>query len=149
MKNVRFGMIAVATLVLGLASVSQAESLTPEVKAAIGQEIRDSLAAEQKALVSGGCDAAVAFFREREPLFVANGKAMGTRAALKASCEASVPPREGAKRELQHHAVQVLSPTNGYSVTTYRGGNGQAQVVTKIWEKSSDGWRIVHAHLSD
>ncbi|MCA1732344.1 MAG: DUF3225 domain-containing protein, partial [Acidobacteria bacterium] len=77
------------------------------------------------------------------------GRTMGTRAALKASCEASVPPREGAKRELQHHAVQVLSPTNGYSVTTYRGDNGKAQVVTKIWEKSSDGWRIVHAHLSD
>lgn len=144
-------ILAVAVLVLvGLVSSTPlaAAELTAASAAAVEQEIRSALLAEQRALTSGGCDAALAFFAEREPLFVSNGKTMATKAAVRSSCGATMP--SGApRRELQGHQVHVLSPVAGYSVTTYRFKSGSTQVVTKIWEKGDTGWRIVHSHISE
>ncbi|HUP44049.1 MAG TPA: amidohydrolase family protein [Thermoanaerobaculia bacterium] len=118
-------------------------------KASIEQLIRDALIAEQKAFESGGCAEALVFFADREPLFVGDGRTFASRTALRSRC-GQIPQRKpGLPRRLQQHAVHVLSPLSGYSVTHYRfDGNDATEVVTKIWEKSGSDWRIVHLHQS-
>ena len=140
-----FGIMVLMVAVLGGAAVS-ASGLPAETAAAAERQIREALAAEQEAFVGKGCEAALAFFGEREPLFVSSGRTLANKAAVRSACgsRSTTVPR----REVQGHQVQVLSPTTGYSVTTYRGGSEKTQVVTKIWEKGTDGWRIVHAHES-
>lgn len=130
------------------AATAQAGGIpAPERRAAIEQEVRDTLGAEQRALAAEGCEGALAFFADREPLFVVNGRTMPTKLAVRSGCGGKKPAAP-SDRELQHHAVQVLSETTAYSVSSYRGKTGAIQVVTKIWEKGGEGWRIVHAHES-
>ena len=148
--RVMYGIAVVVIVGMVLsAAPGSAGTLPPRQAAAVEQEIRDALLAEQRALLAGGCEAALAFFSEREPLFVSNGRTMATKAAVRSNCGSTPPAGEGPRRDLQGHEVQVLSSASGYSVTTYRAKNGRAQVVTKIWEKGNGGWKIVHTHISD
>ena len=142
------GLGIMVALVATMAATLAAGTLPAENAAAVEGEIREALAAEQRALAAGGCDAALAFFSDREPLFISDGRVRANKAAVRSVCAAGMPTMPASGRKVQGHSIQVLSLTSGYSVTTYLGRDANVQVVTKIWEKGTSGWRIVHAHES-
>ena len=141
----KYGIGIIAVLV---AAAAAGGALPAEKAAEVEREVRETLAAEQQALVERGCEGALAFFRDRSPLFVSNGRTRANKGALLSVCTAN-PPAPTGPREPRGHEVQVLSPTSAYSVSTYRRADAAVQIVTKIWEKGPDGWRIVHAHESE
>lgn len=117
-------------------------------------EIEASLRAEIASFESKDCDAVVAFYEDREPLFVVGGRTMPGRADLSAACPgitARIP--DGATRPVASEHIYALSPRSGYSVTEFRipsgpGGPPTSQFVTKVWSKAGGSWRIVHVHES-
>lgn len=114
-----------------------------------------ALDAEQAAFAAADCTVAMGYFADWEPLFVVSGRTMN-RPQLVQMCTRMAGPRPGPPRELVSHAVHVLSAGAAFSVTHYSvrrpGPDGNrsavAQVVTKVWVRIDDGWRIAHLHES-
>ena len=128
-----------------------AGTFTSEEKASVQQQIREALTAEQEAFTTGGCVAALPYFADREQLFVSNGRSLPSLDAMRKVCSGRPARWAGAEtRETLEHLVHATSPSTGYTVSRYRTPDGPTatQIITKIWEKAPEGWRIVHAHES-
>ena len=121
---------------------------------AVAAEIEARLRSEIARFEGKDCTVIAALYGDREPLFVVGGRTMARRADLEAACPGLVSRiPDGASRPVASEAIYALGPESGYSVTEFRvrmGPNGEPvpQFVTKIWQKSNTGWRIVHVHES-
>ena len=92
----------------------------------------------------------------RAPLFVSSGMVVRTEPEVREMCDGMVSSRGGAHFDMDSLTVQVLSPDAAYVV---REGNytvelldGQTptvyMVMTTIWHRTAEGWRMVHLHES-
>lgn len=137
---------------------AQPDAAAAESVAAIEREVREALEAEQRAFVAGECVAAT-FFSDDPFLFVVGGRTIQIKEAPAGGrvCE-SRAANQGTRprRTTERHDVHVLGPTTAYTVTHYANQVTQSDgttasypsVVTKIWARQGDTWRIVHFHES-
>lgn len=152
----RTSVLATLSLPVLLGACAAPEPEVPPFDAvSVAAEIEEQLRAEVQRFESRDCAAVVAFYGDQEPLFVVSGRqAMPRRADLEAACPGIVSRiPDGASRPVASQRVYALGPDSGYSVTQFRirrGPNGErvSQFVTKVWERSDSGWRIVHVHES-
>lgn len=102
------------------------------------------------------CAAGLASAGAREPIFVSNGYVVRTRDALLEMCETMVSKRTGAVFAMDHLAAHVLSPNAAYVVRegeyTINRQDGTSNrvymVMTTLWSREGDGWKMVHLHES-
>jgi ketosteroid isomerase-like protein len=102
------------------------------------------------------CDAGLAPIGDREPIFVGNGYALDTRSELVDMCAQMVAARTGAEFDIEDIDAHVLSPDAAYVVRrgdyTIHGTDDTSTTVylimTTIWHREPDGWRMVHLHES-
>jgi ketosteroid isomerase-like protein len=91
-------------------------------------------------------------------LFVAQGRLFETGGPqeLMDICTAIKRDRLSAEEEIQEQVVEVLNRdaalvvTRGVYTVRYRDGSTMVrpQVVTTVWSRGRDGWRMVHLHES-
>lgn len=112
----------------------------PEFEAA-HQELTEMNRLEQEAFVAGNCGELLDLLAD-DISFYANGREM-TKDAVGIFC-GRIPrpfPATGEARTL----VQAVSPDAGYVVKTMTfPGTSRVEVVTKIWRKGADGWKMEH-----
>jgi ketosteroid isomerase-like protein len=133
----------------------QTQSLSEEVKAKVRAEIEERHLQEQKAFIEGDCDKVVSFYSDQATLY-ANGRRIDSLQTFRKFC--SMIPRpfrgEGEPSNISD-SFHVLSENAAHFVRTidfqpskndphsFRG-----EVVTKVWARTYDGWKIVHLHSS-
>jgi len=122
--------------------------------------LRDSVLALETAMNGavdrGDCATGLGFIGDRRPLFVSGGHVVRTHAALLAMCGTMVAPRAGATFATDSVAAHLLGRDAVYVVreglytVRYRDGHARVEhlVMTTIWERGADGWRMVHLHES-
>lgn len=102
------------------------------------------------------CEAGLAHMGDREPIFVSVGNVVRTVDELREGCEEMVAGRTGAHFEVDARTAHVLSEdaafvvregdytidrVDGTSMTIYL-------VMTTVWDRDDDGWKMVHLHES-
>lgn len=90
--------------------------------------------------------------------FVAQGQLMelGGREDMVAMCRAVKQDRLSAHEEIEEQVVEVLSRdaafvvTRGVYTVNFTDGrtSSRSQVVTTVWARGTEGWRMVHLHES-
>ncbi|MGK7391060.1 MAG: nuclear transport factor 2 family protein [Candidatus Cyclobacteriaceae bacterium M2_1C_046] len=117
----------------------------------IRSEVAMVHAKEQKAFKKGDCDVVVTFF-DPKVTFYANGRHIPSLEALRNLCTRITRPFETNERINTN--INVLSETSAYSVRVIEfppqeeGENRKREVVTKVWYKGEEGWKIVHFQSS-
>jgi ketosteroid isomerase-like protein len=141
-------------------AVDQAQSVAApsEDLVAIEWEVLEALEAEQRAFVTGDCVMA-RFFSDDPFLFVVGGRAIQIEGAPAGgrTCERRAANPDRRPRTTERHDVHVLGPNEAYTVTHYANQVTRPDgaiatypsVVTKIWARQGDTWRIVHFHESE
>lgn len=102
------------------------------------------------------CDTGMALIGDREPIFVANGRALDTRAELVEICAQMVGGRTSAEFDIEDIDAHVLSADAAYVVRrgdyTIHGMDGTSNTVylimTTVWHREPEGWKMVHLHES-
>ncbi|HEX7706588.1 MAG TPA: hypothetical protein VF701_09040 [Thermoanaerobaculia bacterium] len=141
----RYTFALMTTLAFCLVLPAVAGDSPAEGSGMVQQQIRKALLAEQEAFAAGGCAGVLAFFGDREPLFVSSGRSLRSLAAMRAHCGERPARWAGVdRRELLRHTVHATSPSTGYTVSHYRmpaadGKGGSEQIITKIWGKERAG----------
>ena len=112
----------------------------PEFETAYG-EITEMNRLEQEAFVAGNCEELLDLLAD-DISFYANGREM-TKEAVGIFCRRISRPFPGTGEERTR--VQAVSPDAGYVVKTMTfPGTSRIEVVTKIWRKGADGWKMEH-----
>ena len=91
-----------------------------------------------------------------EPLFVSGGNVVRTRSVLMELCEQMVAPRTGAVFTADSRTASLLSDDaalvvrEGNYAISFKDGTSveQYMVMTTVWARGSDGWKMVHLHES-
>lgn len=119
---------------------------------AIRTEVERAHRQEQEAFVNGDCEAMASFYA-RDVSFYANGRAVPSISGLVTLCERI--PRPFAPSAGRSDSIHVLSETTAYLLRVMEfpprdeaGARPQTEVVTKVWSKGPEGWKIVHFHSS-
>jgi ketosteroid isomerase-like protein len=122
--------------------------------------IRDTVlrleGAMNQAVDSLNCDKGLSYFGDLSPVFVSGGHVVRTSAALLKMCTSMVAPRIGATFVTDTVTAHALSPDAAYVVRegeytiNLRDGQSHAErlVMTTIWARQGDGWKVVHLHES-
>ena len=113
-------------------------------------------AAMNLAVDSLDCDTGLSAMGDREPLFVSSGYVVRTGQALRGMCEQMVAGRTGARFQIDSLTTHVLSKEAAYVVREgkytidLKDGTSPTvyMVMTTIWQRASDGWKMVHLHES-
>ena len=96
---------------------------------------------EQEAFVEGDCDGLLAMLHE-DVSFDVNGRKM-PRAAVGEFCTRIPRPFPGAAEV--ETSIEPVGAGAGYVVKVMSfPGTPKVEVVTKIWKRGNDGWKIVH-----
>jgi hypothetical protein len=129
-----------------------AQELTADQSASIKAEIESLLNQEQEAFIKGECNKVVVLYAT-EVTFFANGRRAPSRDFIERFCNQIPRPfqRTGEIKD----AVIVLSSTAAYAIReiTFPPVNAdqkefKKEVVTKLFTKSKEGWKITHFHSS-
>lgn len=139
-----------------LACMTGAAASARPASAASGDQVRTAIEhvhqLEQEAFIMGDCAAMASFYTD-DVTFYANGRKLPSTAALVQLCERI--PRPFERSADMHDRIQVLSETAAYLVRVLEFPPGadtpdrhKREVVTKIWSKVEDGWKIVHFQSS-
>jgi len=102
------------------------------------------------------CEEGLARVGDREPVFVTDARVVRTADALRDLCEDMVAGREGAHFEIDDRTANVLSGDAAFVVRegeyTIRRVDGTSStirlVMTTVWHRGDEGWRMVHLHES-
>ncbi len=141
--------------VSALPALSHAHSLTDEVEAAVRAKVEEQHRQEQKAFIEGDCETVVSFYSDQATIY-ANGRRNDSLQAFRAFCSRIPRPftREGKPPEITNN-FYVLSENAAHFVRTidFEPADEESpafkrEVVTKVWQKTNDGWKIVHFHSS-
>ncbi len=129
--------------------------MTNEVRKAVLNEIESLHKQEQKAFVGGDCEKLMSFYDEYGTFYT--GGRIRTQEERLNFCEQIPRPfrdPNGDKPKIDDR-FYVLSETSAYIVRTIdfkpernESSTFKREVVTKIWSKTSAGWKIVHFHAS-
>ena len=139
-------------------TVAQAppDAASPATTAAVEREVREALLAEQRAFLAGDRETVRAFLSADPFPFVVDGCMRGDEDALPPCGSMFANPGKRPRRSTERHNVYVLGPNAAYTITHYANHNTRPDgtitrypsVVTKIWARQGDAWRIVHFHES-
>jgi len=124
------------------------------------QAVRDTVLRLEEAMNSAidalDCDAGLAHVGDREPIFVGMGHALRTADELREMCEEMVAGRAGAHFDIDDRTANALSRDAAFVVRegdyTIDRNDGTSPtihlVMTTVWHRGDDGWRMVHLHES-
>lgn len=142
------------------ALIACAPAAPAEFTEADAQAVRDTVTTLENAMnlaVDGlDCDGGLAHMRGREPVFIGNARVVRTDAAVREMCSAMVAPRTGATFVMDTLTAHALSADAAYVVREgsytidFKEGPSQTMrlVMTTIWERHAEGWRMSHLHES-
>jgi hypothetical protein len=134
-------MMKRSVLIVGLLTVLIA------VDARSSDELLAVAMEEQKAFSGGDCDK-IESLMDKEITFYANGRRM-THEQVGNFCRAIKRPFGSGRSPIEDKITPFrVSETLGYTVRDFRWENRDNEVVhevvTKIWRKSEDGWKMIH-----
>lgn len=146
-----YRMLAIVLAVgvcVGCADGQDAAGLRAEVLVA---EAAMNLAIDGRDCV-GGLDA----MRDSDPLFVSNANVVKTKDALAVMCGQMVAVRTSAVFTIGTRTATILSDVaalvvrEGSYAIHFTDGTSQTMdtVITTVWSRDDDGWRMVHLHES-
>lgn len=124
-------------------------------EAAVRAEIEERHRQEQKAFVGGDCETVVSFYGDEATIY-ANGRRIDSLQAFQEFCSSIPRPfrGRGGKPKI-NDTFHVLSDSVVYFVRTIdfaptddESSVFKREVVTKVWSRTDDGWKIVHFHSS-
>lgn len=148
-------MLLFIPMTLGGCSAPETEPTTAEIQA-----VRDTVLRLEEAMNSAvdalDCDAGLTHLGEREPIFVSLGHVVRTAGALREACEEMVAGRTGARFEIDARTANVLSEDTAfvvregdYTIDRIDGTSSTIYLVmTTVWHRDDDGWKMVHLHES-
>jgi SnoaL-like domain len=124
----------------GFAQVENLETVRAEI-----QQMNDK---EQNAFINGSCDELMTLMDE-SITFIINGRKAPSKGFIKNMCQKM--PRPFGKPALSNTKIYVLSKDSGYVVKMMElakddGVIYKKEVITKIWRKTIDGWKMAHLH---
>lgn len=104
---------------------------------------------EQEAFNSGDCQKVINLMDDNITFF-ANGRKAPSKMMIQKFCEGI--PRPFGKLGKDEVKFYPLSSTSGYVVRTMDIIENEQvvrkEIVTKIWKKGTNGWKIVHLHTT-
>lgn len=155
-KNTASFFCMILLLLVGtVPALGQTQSLTEEVKTAVLAEIEEQHRQEQKAFVEGDCDKVVSFYSDQATLY-ANGRQIDSLETFRKFCSRIPRPftGEGEPSNISD-SFHVLSENAAHFVRTIdfessddKPRSLKREVVTKVWFRTNNGWKIVHFHSS-
>ena len=105
------------------------------------RELEEMDRREQAAFIAGDCDAVLDLMSD-DVSFYANGREM-TKEAVGAFCRRI--PRPFPQAAESETVIRALAPDAGYVLRTLAfPGSSRVEVVTKIWTKGPEGWKMEH-----
>ncbi|MTI20748.1 hypothetical protein E1176_06925 [Fulvivirga sp. RKSG066] len=129
-----------------ISSTAIAQNFTQKEKEKIKQEIEQLSAAEQNAFEIGECEKVADFFDE-DVVFYAAGRKAPSVQFIQNFCSRIPRPFEKAGEITED--IYVMSPSVVHTIKVIElAEKKQREVVTKIWHKTTDGWKIIHFHSS-
>ena len=144
-----------------LLAIGVPASCTPEPPQASQVDIvvvRDTILALENAmnLAVDALQCGLPEIGDREPMFVSGGHVVRTGAELQENCEEMVAPRTGAVFAADRITANVLSNDVAYVVRegnytiNFKDGTSRTPylVMTTVWHRQDDGWKMVHLHES-
>ncbi len=136
-------------------ALGQTKTLTDEVKAVVRAEIEEQHKREQKAFIEGDCDMVASFYSDKATRY-ANGRLITSLEEGREYCKRIPRPfgEKGARSKISDN-FYVQSENAAYFIRTIDfesaddvSSTYKREVVTKVWQKTIDGWKIVHFHSS-
>ena len=151
--------LAVSILAVGTTACGGGEEAAQAPPVDVEAVRADVLAAEMainEAVDGLDCASAMDWMGEMDPLFISAGNVVRTRAALGEICEQMVAPRSGAVFSIESRTAHLLSDDAAFVVRegpyaiSYVDGTSEEVylVMTSIWLRETDGWKMVHLHES-
>lgn len=135
-------------------ALSYAHSLTDEVEAAVRAEVGEQHRQEQKAFIEGDCDKVGSFYSDDATRYL-RGRRISLQEGLEFCRKLPRPFGQRYGSPEINDTFQVISDNVVYFVRTidFQPSNDdpssfKREVVTKVWRKSNDAWKIVHFHSS-
>lgn len=146
--------LLVEYIIDALSDASHAQPSGDDFEAAVRTEVEEQHRREQKAFIEGDCDTVASFYSDEATRYLA-----GRRVSLLEALEfcKSLPRPFGQRYGSPEisDAFQVLSDNAVYFIRTidFQPSDDdphsfKREVVTKVWKKSNDEWKIVHFHSS-
>jgi len=122
--------------------------------AAVREEVLELENAANLAVDAGQCE--FPGLGDREPIFVSGGRVVRTGSELLEMCEEMVAPRTGAVFAPDRITANVLSNDVAYVVRegnytiNYKDGTSRTVylVMTTVFHRQDEGWKMVHLHES-
>ncbi len=150
-----FNLILLSLLtVITLPAMSYAQSLTDEIKEAVRAEIGELHQQEQKAFIDGDCETVISFYSDEATIYLA-GRKVDLPQLLQFCSKIPRPfQRDGATPGISDN-FYVLSENIAHFVRTIDfepseddPSSFKREVITKVWSRTNDEWKIVHFHSS-
>lgn len=131
-----------------------------EAEATNLRAVRDTVLRLEEAMNSAvdslDCDTGLTALGDREPAFVSGGHVVRTGADLREMCQQMVTGRTGAHFEVDELTANVLTAETAYvvregnyTIDLHDGSSPSVyMVMTTVWHREDDGWKMVHLHES-
>lgn len=125
---------------IGFAQEQSLESVRAEI-----QQINDK---EQEAFINGNCEELMTLMDD-DITFIINGKKAPSKGFIMNMCKKM--PRPFGKPALSDTKIYALTKDSGYVIRMMElakddGIIYRKEVITKIWKKTKDGWKMTHLH---
>lgn len=131
--------IAFGLGVTGCAQEDQSESVLAEI-----QQMNEK---EQKAFINGDCEELLNLMDDNITFFINGNKAPSKDFIMNMCQKMPRPFNQNGEHDTKFY---VLTEDSGFVVKTINfdkdEGNLKNEVVTKIWKKTKDGWKMTHLH---
>ena len=132
-------------IIFGLSTTGFAQEENLESVRAEIQQMNDK---EQDAFINGNCEELMTLMDENIT-FIINGRKAPSKGFILNMCQKM--PRPFGKPALSNTKIYVLTKDSGYVVRMMElakddGTIYKKEVITKIWKKTKDGWKMTHLH---
>ena len=149
-NSMKLYLIVLITILANFTAI-KAQDMTSKQVQSIKAIISYQHQQEQKAFLEGDCDKVLSFFDQNVQFYAAGRKAPSWEFIGKFCQQIPRPfPETGEIKD----EIHVTSPTTAYLVRTIDLAENpdskefKKEVITKIWQETPDGWKIVHFHSS-
>lgn len=144
-------LLVLCSLFFLSSSLISAQELTLKEISSIQAEIKELDAMEQEAFKQGDCEKTISYF-DKNITFYANGRIAPSLEFILNFCKQI--PRPFNQTGMISDSIYVLSENVVYTLRQIEfepeegADSFKRELVTKIWHKTSQGWRIKHFHSS-
>jgi ketosteroid isomerase-like protein len=149
-----FNLILFSLLtVITLPAMSFAQSLADEIEEAVRAEVLEQHRLEQKAFIEGDCETVISFYDDEATIY-REGRRVEMPEILEFCKKVPRPFRSEGGPHISD-SFYVLSENAAHFVRTIdlepaddNPSSFKREVITKVWFKTANGWKIVHFHSS-